>query len=221
MNVLEKIPFNQNVLYQDGFLYYGENQKLYFQKSILPENDKILFYLKSYILKNSNQVCQGYIYFYLNPELKSSDFIGIYVKPEYRNTGLASFLVAHWIRFCFENGYNFLGTNKVQRKPFLIYLLKTYGFEILNPDYYKLSMNTIDICKSHLDFEKYLLFKNPKQAESFSKGKIVKEDNYHIITELSPDMSYLDSILLSYPYNLVDYYRGEEKANLVIRKYKK
>lgn len=221
MEVLEQIPFDRNVLYEDGYNYKGLNQKLYFQKSLLSTNGKIQYFLKSFIIDKNNFVCQGYIYFYLDFDLKTSDFIGVCVKPEFRNSGLASLLVASWIQFCLNNGYNFLGTNKTQRKPFLIYLLKTYGFEILNENIYKTSKNTIHICKSNLDLNKYLLFENPVQAESFARGKIAKEDNYQIITELSENMSYLDSVILSHSYNMVDYFQAEEKSTLVIRRHKK
>ena len=70
--------------------------------------------------------------FYLDKENKTSEFIGIGVAPEYRDLNIGSFLIASWIDLCLNNGYDFLGANKKQRKPFLLYLLKTYGFEIFD-----------------------------------------------------------------------------------------
>lgn len=219
MNLWESIPFDKNFLYEDGYNYQGFKQRLYFQKSFLKTNGKIQYFFKSYIMLKDAPVCQGYIYFYLDSDLKSSDFIGAYVKPEYRNSGLASLLVSHWIQFCLNNGYNFLGTNKSQRKPFLLYLLKTYGFEILDESIYNTSANKISICKSDDDNTKYLLFQNPAQRDSFINGKIAKEDNYHIISELSGNIRCLDKVILSQIYNLSDTTKADEKSSLVIKRY--
>lgn len=220
MGVIENTQLNKLVVYQDGYKYKNIDQCIYFEKSLMTANNKIQYFLKSY-LKGEKFDCQGYLYFYLDKELKSSDFIGIYVKPEYRNTGLASLLVSTWIQFCLNNGYNFLGTNRKQRKPFLLYLLKTYGFEIIQANVYETEKNVIDICKSQEDNNKYLHFKNPLQGELFSKGKIAKEDNYCIIKNLSPEYIYLDSVILSFPYNIVDEEKANTKSIITIKKYQK
>ena len=125
MIFLEGIPYGKNILYQDGLEYKGIKQDLYFQKTYFKETGKTQYFIKSFIKDNGSFTWQGYIYFYLNDDSKASDFIGVFVKKEFRNSGLASLLVASWIDFCFNNRYDFLGTNKTQRKPFLLYLLKT------------------------------------------------------------------------------------------------
>lgn len=221
MIFLEGIPYDKNILYQDGFEYKGIKQDLYFQKTYFKETGKTQYFIKSFIKDNGSFTCQGYIYFYLNDDSKASDFIGVFVKKEFRNSGLASLLVASWIDFCFNNRYDFLGTNKTQRKPFLLYLLKTYGFEIFDETIYSKSPNTIQICRSNFDSTKYLLFKNTEAKEFFMRGKIAQEDNYMAIDELMPGMSYLDSVLLSQIYHLENYTRASEKTQLVLNRHKK
>lgn len=222
MNLIDNLPYDRNVLYNDLEEYNGLKQGIYFQKSHMRGNDRDQYFLKLFSLdENRAQICQAYIYFYLNSNTKTSDFIGVYVKPEYRNLGVASLLVSTWIQFCFNNGYNFLGTNKMQRKPFLVYLLKTYGFEILDNIIYQTTSNVIHICKLKNDNTKYLMFKNPKQKESFMRGKIAKEDNYKAIDQLGRNMNYLDSVILSREYNLLDEHKANEKSILVLNKHKK
>lgn len=137
MSVLDNIEYDKNYIYDDSFCYKGLKQRICLQKSHMKQKNVNQYFLKAYVIDNSNLICQGYIYFYLNPLIKTSDFIGVYIKPEYRNEGLASLLVSAWIQFCLNNNYNFLGTIKTQRKPFLLYLLKTYGFEILDTNIIK------------------------------------------------------------------------------------
>ena len=219
MNFIESLPFNKNILYSDAYSYNEESQKIYFQKSVY--KGRTQYFFKSFLQKGDIQDCQGYMYFYLDAEQKTSDFIGTYVKEEYRNTGIASFLVANWIQFCFNYGYHFLGTNKAQRKPFLIYLLKTYGFEILGENIYQNSKHVIHICQSKNDLQKYLIFENKKQEQYFMNGKIAKEDNYVAIDSITEDFRYLDSLILSRIYNLEDEYRANEKSSLVLKRNRK
>lgn len=220
MKQLDNIPFNTEILYEDGYNYNGFRQRLYFQKTFMKANNKNQYFIKSYIINKNAQICQGYIYFYLDDNTKTSDFIGAYVKPEYRNSGLASFLTAHWIQFCLNSGYNLLGTNKNQRKPFLLYLLKNYGFEIFNPSLYDTSKNIINICKKENDDTKYLLFKNPLQAKAFLNSQIAKEDNYQVITDSNEKIDYLDKVILSTPYNMNDLSKAEQKCTVAIKKYR-
>lgn len=219
MKHLDNIPFNTEVLYEEGYNYNGFKQRLYFQKTFMKANKKNQYFIKSYIINNKSLICQGYIYFYLEDNTRTSNFIGVYVKPEYRNSGLASFLTAHWIQFCLNNGYNFLGTNKNQRKPFLLYLLKTYGFEIFDTSFYDTSKNIINICKKDDDNTKYLLFKNSLQAKAFLNSRIAKEDNYQVITDLNEKIYYLDKVILSTPYNMNDISKAEQKCAVAIKKY--
>ena len=189
MKKLEDISYEKNILVDDSLYYKDSKQRLYLQKSFLKTNKKDQFFLKvNLIPKNSYMLCQGYIYFYLDFEKRESKFIGTYVKPEYRNSKI--------------------GTNLKQRKPFLIYLLKNFDFEIENKSSYITSPYTIHICKEENTDTKCLLFKNKKQATLFSNSNIMKEDNYKIIDSIGPNIQIIDDVLLSIPYQL----KGKNKA---------
>lgn len=220
MNFIDNIPYDKHILYDDSFFYQGTRQSIYFQKTMPSFTSKDHFFLKSFIRLGTGVICQGYIYFYLNEAKRSSDFIGVFVKPEYRNKRIASLLVANWIDFCINNGYNFLGTNERQRKPFLLYLLKTYGFEILDLESYMTNKNVIHICRKDNDPTKYLLFKNKKQEATFMNGKIAKADNYQVISQLGHNITYLDSVILSRLYMMQDGFKAKEKSKLVIKRSK-
>lgn len=56
--------------------------------------------------------------------------------------------------------------------------------------------------------------------KSFMKGKIAMEDNYQVVEELTQDIHYLDSVILSKIYNMIDEYEADKKSSLVIRKYR-
>lgn len=136
----------------------------------------------------------GYIYFYLDSASKTSSYIGTYVKPEYRSLGLASLLTAYWIKICLDEGYDFLTTNKTQRKPYLLYILKKVHFEIDDPERYRLSKHTIHICKDG-EGQRFLLFKSDDIARRFQSGKIYRGDDYRIM--LFEDLDLDRGIILS------------------------
>lgn len=219
MSIIEGMPYDKNILYNDSFQYNELKQRIYFQKAYMSAIKRNQYFFKSFVLDGSKLICQGYIYFYLDKESKSSDFIGVYIRPEYRNCGLASLLVSIWIQFCLNNGYNFLGTNKTQRKPFLLYLLKTYGFEIMDSTIYQTDRNVIDVCRNEKNNTKYLLFKNPKQKISFMKGNRANEDNYCVIDSISDNIHYLDSVILSKEYFLINDCKANDKSVHVLKKH--
>lgn len=113
---------NKDKILVDSFFdTFNQKQKVYLTKSYFTKKKSYQYFIKI-ISKNSEY--QGYLYFYLDFENLESQFIGIYIKPDYRNTGLASLLLSYWIRFCLDNNFSYLSTNKKQRKPFLLFLLK-------------------------------------------------------------------------------------------------
>ena len=124
------------------------------------------------------------------------------VKDGFRSSGLGSLLISAWIEWCFENGFEDLTTTKAQIKPFLLYMLKKYNFDLQDTDLYLTSGNNIHICRREKDNRKLLLFDNKKQGLSFARGKIYRGDNYHIIDELTPEVQKLDTVLLSEPYEV-------------------
>lgn len=122
---------------------------------------------------------------------------------------------------CLNNGFDFLGVNEKQRKPFLIYLLKTYGFEILDKSLYSTSLDLISICKRDDDNSKLLLFRDLKHEEIFRGTKIYETDNYEIISNFD-GVCHLDDIIMPLQdfrrkkinYRLEDY----DKANIKVKR---
>lgn len=229
MDSLINLTEGEKKLYQDGF-YSGEfNEDLYIKRSIDDGSNKPKYYISVYTKINGLLRQQGYLYFYLDYENKQSNFIGIKVEKEYRNLNIASFLIATWIDLCMNNNYK-LGINEKQRKPFLLYLLKTYGFEILDTSLYETRPDVITVCRS-LDFSdkrKMLLFKDPKHEDNFIKTNVYKEDNYEIIHS-GNGIIMLDNIILplqnmnknSIHYELLDEIMAEYKVENTISKHKK
>lgn len=200
---LKNIPYSKCILIDDNYFYENINQKIFLEKSLNTNDNRDQYFLKLYLhLPNGDFICQGYIYFYIKFDTKESHFIGTYIKPEFRNKGLASLLLSNWMQLLFENDIYKLSTSKKQRKPFLLYLLKTYSFEIANISKYDISQWTIDICRSEKDNKKYLMFKDLTHKKYFLESLINLNDNYIVIDELTEDIKKLDSVLLSNPYHL-------------------
>lgn len=198
MGVIEKLEPGKSIVYGDGFFSGDYNQTLSLKHAKEGTSGKPQFILTALSIVNGKVVQQGYIYFYLNYQAKTSDFIGIKVKPEYRNLNIASFLVASWIDLCMNSGYDVLGTNPKQKKPFLLYLLKKYGFEILDLSLYKTRPDIVSICKSNreVDNRKYLLFKSDEHERLFKRYTVSTSDNYFIIHSLEEGIMELDKVLL-------------------------
>ena len=215
---LKNLSYEKEVLLNSSFVYGGFPQRLYLSKSFLKNSGCDQYFLKVYSVQDT-MICQGYIYFYIDFLTKTSHFIGVYVKPEYRSTGLASLLISSWIQFCCDYDFIHLTTNKKQRKPFLVYLLKTFGFEILNLERYQTSPYTIYICNEDDSKVKYLLFKNNNQAKSFLNGTIMQHDNYCVIEKLGEAMHILDNVLLSTPYDLQNEDKAYTKALHICKKH--
>lgn len=201
MNILD-IPYNKEILLDENKML---KQKVYFSRTRFTPGDTKRhcdhYFIKIYKrTENKDYKCQGYIYFYLDFFKRDSKFIGMYVNPEYRNEGLAQLLISYWITFCLDNGLYDLKTARKQRKPFILYLLKKFKFELLNINTYETAPNTISICREGSNPAKCLYFKNPLQAETFKQGKISHGDNYIILDQLTIDTEVLDQVLLSTLY---------------------
>ena len=209
----------KNLIYDKPFLIdrridcNNNEQRLYLEKTFFKVKGTDQYFIKCYLMTNSGKmICQGFIYFYLDFINCTSEYIETLVKPEYRNSGIASLLTASWIKLCLENGIYNLGTIKKQRKPFLLYLLKTYSFELQDTNVYKRSNNSIHICKKQNDLTKYLLFDNPSQKLTFKGSSILKGDNYLILDSLDQRTMILDSVMLSNRYFLQDENKAYNKA---------
>ncbi len=229
MNSLNNLTEGEKKLFKDGFYSGDFDENLYIKKAIDDGSGKPKFYISVYTNINGDLILQGYLYFYLDFENKQSNFIGIMVNKEYRNLNIASFLVANWIDLCMNNNYK-LGVNDKQRKPFLLYLLKSYGFEILDTSLYETRPDVITVCRS-LDFSdkrKMLLFKDSMHENNFIKTNIFKEDNYEIIHS-NEGIIMLDNVILplqnrhknSVHYELLDELLAEYKVQNTISKHTK
>lgn len=153
------------------------------------------------------------IFFHKGYGDKVDDKIGTGVNPEYRNKGFASLLASLWTWICMDNNFYEYVTNKKQRKPFLIYLLKLYGFEINDIMDYETSRNTIFICRDSLSKDKCLYFKDTNEAKNFNKSNISKHDNYRILSSLDgEDIEVLDKVILTTPYQLQDFTKAYTRS---------
>lgn len=230
MGKLEELEVGEKKLYGDGFISGDYDQTLYLKRAPDDGIRKQKVFLGAYSNINGRLQRQGYLYFYLDEEKNTSYFIGINVEPEYRNLNIASFLVASWIDLCMNNGYEILGVNYKQKKPFLIYLLKTYGFEVLDKSQYETRPDIITICRSKdlEDKRKLLLFKDQHHEKTFIGTNIFKHDNYEIIHS-KDGIILLDNIILPLQgmkknpanYELLDYALAEDKVETTISKHSK
>ncbi len=228
MGIIEKLNEGDSKLYSTGYFSGEYNQDLYLKKAVMDNSNRPKYYINVFSSINNELVEQGYLYFYLDYEKKSSHFIGVKVKEKYRDLNIGSFLVATWIDLCLNNGYDFLGVNPKQRKPFLLYLLKTYGFEILDKSLYETRPDVISICRNtdFNDKNKYLLFRSKKHEEVFTKTNIYQTDNYKIINSLE-GMIHLDNIILplqsrkrtQVDYELQEKELAETKSETVISRH--
>lgn len=215
---IDVIPENTDILYSTDYTINGSCLYLYFAK--MKTSGKYNYFFKVYKKENGIEVCIGYIYFTISREERNSNFIGLFIKPEYRSLGISSFLVAQWINFCFNEGLDFLGTVKKQRKPFLVYLVKTFGFEILDISCYEKNDDTIYICRKNGDNRKLLLFKNETQKKAFMRSNIATSDSYAIVNP-EDDFEVLDRVLLMRKHMLKETAMAEKKVNIVLKRSKK
>ncbi len=221
---------DKKVLYSTDYYSGDYSHELYIKKSIDDGSNKPKFYIRAYTRINGELVPQGYIYFYLDYENKTSNFVGVKVLDEFRNLNIASLLISAWIDLCLNNGFDFLGLNRKQRKPFLLYMLKTYGFEVPNKKLYDKRDDVITICKSKNpeDLSKMLMFKNPKHEFNFVHTNVYKTDNYVIIHN-DKDIIMLDHIILPLQdsntnpidYTLTDYDFAKARTQMVLSRHRK
>lgn len=212
------VPYNKKILLYEKT---EDRERIYFEKAYFTHKNVDQYFIKIYKMdKFGTYLCDGYIYFYLDVLNKESNFIGLWVKPERRNEGLAQILISYWVNFCLENGLYNLNTIHKQRKPFTLYLLKKFKFDLLNNDLYESSSNTINICKLIDRDDKCLYFKNPLQAATFKNSKILESDNYLILDSINEDTQVLDQVLLSTSYISQDNDEAYKRSLSLIDKFK-
>ena len=225
MSKLDELELGDLTFYRDGF-YSGEyNQSLHLKKAKGEDIELPKIFLGIYSNINGRLERQGYVYFYLDKKAKKAYFIGMKVENEYRNLNIGSLLIASWIDLCMNNGYETLGLNYKQKKPFIIYLLKTYGFEVLDITEYNKRKDVITICRSEdeSDNSKLLFFNDQKHEKRFTQMNVYKEDNYSIIHSKEGVIE-LDDIILPLQgikknhvdYELLDFLLAEERVTSTI-----
>ena len=220
MNIFDKLDYNKGIVLDTINVSKTLRRIIRLEKTFFKENVLNQYFIKFYNLENDRLINIGYIYFYLDFQTKISTYIGSYVKPEYRSQGLASTLTSYWIKFCFDNGFYDLTTIKSQRKPFLLYILKTFSFDIENLNDYLSSNYNIHICMLPNDKTKYLVFENAKHALSFKEGKIYKNDDYQILDPNEEGLIKLDTVQLSKIHNLKNPEIAYEKSEKKIEQFK-
>lgn len=203
MTNLFELEYDKN--YQQGkeFLDGNNRERLYLKRSYSKAEKRDFYFLNLYTITDSgDMLCQGYMYFTLTFLEKKSKFMGVYVRPDCRNSGYASFLIANWIKLCLDNDIYDLRTNKKQRKPFTLHLLKKYAFDLANLEEYNTSPYVVHICRDLSNNFKYLLFDSQKQKEGFAHGTIIRGDNYRIIDCMTDGIEEIDKVILSRPHLL-------------------
>ena len=215
-------------LYSTSYFSNDYNHNIYYKYTNDAGQDKI--YISITTLINNQEVLQGYIYANVDNILNTSEFIGMKVEYKFRNQNIGSLLVSLWIDFCYNNGYDFLKTTNKQRKPFLLYLLKTYGFEVFNTRLYDTRKDVISICKKTdtEKQEKILLFKDKNHEKVFRNTNIFKTDNYQIANS-TDNLTILDQVIMPLQnasrnpvnYELLDKQTADEKVNMVLSRHKK
>lgn len=197
------LEYDDPILVQE-FVRNDKKHRLFFVKTKDKSTGLDHYFFKLYTWDFQKRFyCEGYIYFYIDFFQKESTYIGTFIHKNNRNQGLASLLTSYWISFCFDFGLINLKTNLKQRKPFLLYILKKYSFELNNIELYTDSPFTISILKPDDFIEKSLYFKNKAQQETFTKGRIMANDHYKIYDSLDGKVV-LDNVLLSNTYELKD-----------------
>jgi GNAT superfamily N-acetyltransferase len=211
---LKYIKYNKKAL-----LYENLAQQVFIEKTFFEQLGVDQYFIKMFIKSNrGNLINLGYLYFCLDFEENISYFIGMYIQPKFRNNGLSTLLISIWLQLCLENGFCNFQTIINQRKPFIVYSLKRYGFDLKDLNQYESSKHRIYICENSInpeDANKYLLFENDEQRGEFITSTIAEADNYRVFETLPLGFTVLDTILLKQLYTLQD----ENKAyNLSLRK---
>ena len=222
MNILSKLDYGTSILLDTIPVDANHQLHIKLEKTYHEATNSDYYFIRLFIVGDSFYKSIGYMYFYLNQVyegISASTYIGTYINPEYRSYGLATLLLSSWISLTRENNCDTLTTIKRQRKPFILYLLKKYGFDIADINEYLSATDKIYICARPNDETKYLLFQSLQQRLDFMYESVYRRDNYEIIPtnpENKPwDVSILDTVLLNRIHNLVNF---DKSYNLARKK---
>lgn len=221
MQIIKNLTYKEKILLSDDLQFQTYRQGLFLSKHTCQDDINDRYYLYVKLLEDDNNlVNQGYLYFYIDFDELQSDLIGVGIEPKYRNCGLASLLISSWVQLCLEQGINNLQTIPKQRKPFLLYLLKKYTFELQNTKNYETSPKTVYICKGNNINDKLIMFKDEREKKLFRNSNIMKTDNYRIIEALTDEIQIVDKVVLYSPYFLQDNEFAYQKSLSIYNKHK-
>ncbi len=221
MQIIKNLTYNKKFLLKDDLQFKTYRQGLFLSRHSCQADINDRYYLNIKLLEdNKSLVNQGYLYFYINFDKLQSELIGMAIDPKYRNCGLASLLISSWIQLCLEQGIENLKTIPKQRKPFLLYLLKKYAFEIENIETYETSSRLVYICRETDTAYKLIMFKDKREEKLFSNSNVMKEDNYRIIESLTDDIKIIDKVVLYSPYFLQDNEFAYQKSLSIYNQHK-
>lgn len=230
MEIFKNLEVDKRSLYSDQYFSGDYNQLIYLKRSVDDGSNKPKFYISIFTYINDELRLQGYIYFYIDFYTKRSEFIGMAVNPEYRNLNIGSLLLSSWIDICLNDGIESLDTHHKQKKPFLIHMLKTYGFEIEDISLYKKSDDLIWLYRDpdYSNQTKYLMFRSPKHENAFEKTNIFKTDNYSILHN-NAGFFEVDKVIIPLQseskkniiYGLIDQAHAEEKVKSILSKHRR
>lgn len=221
MNFFQNIPYKQCTLVKDGLVFKNQKQQISLTRCYCDADIYDRYYLRAKIVTKDYSVHDlGYLYFNIDSKTNKSKFIGVCVSEEYRNCGLASLLISSWIELCLDNGLEDLSTIPKQKKPFILYLLKKYSFELKDTNTYNTSDNVVYICKKENAHDKFIMFRSPYKEANFRNSNIMKTDNYKIADPNDKDIQILDTVSLYSPYFQQDNEYAYQKSLGIINKYR-
>lgn len=217
MSFFENIPYKKEFIIKDNFK--NQNARIVLSRHFCTTDKYDRYYLRAQLKEEEQRENQGFLYFYIDKDLKESKFIGLGIKEKYRDLKLGSLLISSWIDLSLTEGFSNLNTNVKQKKPFLLHMLKKYSFEVENINTYFTSTKTVHICKKNNNYNhKYISFANQQEERRFKNSNIMKTDNYEIVNENDDDVEIIDSVVLYSPYYLQDQEKAYQK---VLQSYQK
>lgn len=215
MSIIERLQEGDKKVISNNFFSGDFRQDLVLKKSKDDGSHKDKYYLELYSKVNGLYRQQAYIYFYLDYKNKTCYFIGMKTEEEFRGLNMGSLLISVWIDFCLNNGIEYLGVNSKQRKPFLLYMLKNFTFDVENIEDYNTRNDVISLYKGNdfYDNSKYLLFRDENHEKQFKHNNTFKDDNYVVLDYITNEIFLTDIIfpIQNITRNPAEYYLKDKE----------
>lgn len=215
------IDFNSLEYKEKRIVEIQKDLEISMDKTHFPEKSIDQYFVKIGKVRKNNIAKAGYMYFCMDRTNKEAYYIGSYINPKYRQQGLSTLLTSYWIKLCLDNGITNLATIARQRKPFILYVLKKFSFDVRNILMYQMG-NNVDICLQPNDNKKYLHFENKAMEIDFKESSIAQNDNFLYLPEKGINTIVEETILLEEPLFIRDqnlaYNTAEEKIKTLINR---